>query len=138
MKNYNYDEIEIGTTESFSRTITAEMMEMFLKISGDENPLHTDCDYAKEKGYEDRVVYGMLTASLYSTLAGVYIPGKKSLLQSVESKFVKPVYIGDELTVTGKVVEKSETYELIRVKAEIRNQKGEKVSKGLLQIGLIG
>lgn len=137
MKDYSYSEIEIGTTESFSRVITAEMMDMFLKISGDENPLHTDEEYAVTKGYANRVVYGMLTASLYSTLAGVYLPGKKSLLQSVESKFVKPVYVGDELKVTGKVVEKSETYELIRVKAEIRNQKGEKVSKGVLQIGLL-
>ena len=137
MNHYKYDEIEVGMVESFSRTITEQMQEMFLQISGDENPLHNDADFAKEKGYIDKVVYGMLTASLFSTLAGVYMPGEKSLLQSVESKFVKPVYIGDELTVTGKVVEKSETYELIRVKAEIRNQRGEKVCRGLLQIGLI-
>ena len=137
MNHYKYDEIEVGMVESFSRTITEQMQEMFLQISGDENPLHNDADFAREKGYVDKVVYGMLTASLFSTLAGVYMPGEKSLLQSVESKFVKPVYIGDELTVTGKVVEKSETYELIRVKAEIRNQKGEKVCRGLLQIGLI-
>lgn len=137
MNHYKYDEIEVGMVESFSRIITEQMQEMFLQISGDENPLHNDADFAKEKGYIDKVVYGMLTASLFSTLAGVYMPGEKSLLQSVESKFVKPVYIGDELTVTGKVVEKSETYELIRVKAEIRNQRGEKVCRGLLQIGLI-
>ena len=137
MNHYKYDEIEVGMVESFSRIITEQMQEMFLQISGDENPLHNDATFAKEKGYVDKVVYGMLTASLFSTLAGVYMPGEKSLLQSVESKFVKPVYIGDELTVTGKVVEKSETYELIRVKAEIRNQRGEKVCRGLLQIGLI-
>lgn len=137
MKKYRYCDLEVGTEESFVRKITPDMQEMFMQISGDENPLHTDEEYAKSKGYKETVVYGMLTASLYSTLAGMYLPGEKSLLQSVESKFVKPVYVGDILTVTGKIVEKSETYELIRVKAEIRNQDGEKVSKGLLQIGLI-
>lgn len=137
MNKYTFDEIEEGLTESFTRTITPEMQEMFLQISGDENPLHNDEDFAKAKGYENKVVYGMLTASLYSTLAGVYLPGERSLLQSVESKFVKPVYIGDDLTVVGKVIEKNDTCQLIRVRADIKNQKGEKVSRAILQIGLI-
>lgn len=137
MNYYTYDEIQVGQTETFSRKITAEMQEMFLKISGDENPLHNDDEFAKERGYEGKVVYGMLTAALYSTLAGVYLPGEKSLLQSVESKFTKPVYVGDELTVIGKVLEKNDTCQLIRVRADIKNQNGEKVSRAVLQIGLI-
>ena len=49
----------------------------------------------------------MLTASFLSTLAGIYLPGEKSLIHSVETKMIKPVFIGDELIVTGKVSEKS-------------------------------
>lgn len=138
MNHYTYDEISVGMKESFTVTVTEEMQNAFRMISTDENPLHASDEYAKSKGYEQKVVFGMLTASFYSALAGVYIPGERSLLHSVESKFLKPVYVGDTLTIEGKVTEKSETYELIQVKAVIRNQNGDKVSKATLQIGLIG
>lgn len=137
MNHYAYDEISVGMTESFSVTVTDEMQDAFRMITGDVNPLHESEEFAREKGYDGKVVFGMLTSSLYSTLAGVYLPGEKSLVQSCEAKFMKPVYIGDVLTVEGKVSEKSETYEIIQVKAVIKNQKGEKVSKANLQIGLI-
>lgn len=70
MNAYKLSDIFIGMKESFSRVVTAEMMDQFLEISGDENPLHNDETYAREKGFPGRVVYGMLTASLISTLGG--------------------------------------------------------------------
>ena len=94
MNEYKMSDLAVGMTESFSKKITAEMMEKFYEISGDENPLHRDAEFARTKGFEDRVVYGMLTASLISTLGGVYLPGKYCLIQGVETKFLKPVFIG--------------------------------------------
>ena len=70
MNHFSYDDITVGQTAEFSREITAEMMERFRELSGDENPLHKDEAYAKEKGFPGRVVYGMLTSSLYSCLGG--------------------------------------------------------------------
>lgn len=137
MNNYTYEEIEIGLTESFSVTVTEEMQDSFRAMTGDINPLHSSEEFAKAKGYDGIVVFGMLTASLYSTLAGVYLPGEKSLVHSCETKFMKPVYIGDTLTVEGKVDEKNDTYGLIRIKAVIKNQNGVKVSKASIQVGLI-
>lgn len=137
MNTYSYDEITVGMKEVFEVVITPEMQNAFCKITGDVNPLHQDEAFAKSKGYEGAVVYGMLTSSFYSTLAGVYLPGEKSLVHSIEAKYLKPVYVGDTLTIEGKVDEKNDTYKLIRVKAVIRNQKGEKVSKALMQVGLI-
>lgn len=137
MNTYTYEEITEGMKESFTVTVTEEMQESFRNITGDINPLHKSHEFAREKGYEGCAVFGMLTASFYSTLAGVYLPGEKSLIHSVEVKFSKPVYIGDVLTIEGKVDEKNDTYQLIKVKATIKNQKGEKVSKANLQIGLI-
>ena len=137
INNYSYEDIEVGMKETFTVTVTEEMQESFCRMTGDINPLHRDAEYARSKGYKDRVVYGMLTSSLYSTLAGVYLPGVRSLVHSCEAKFLKPVYIGDVLTVEGKVDEKNDTYSLIRIKAVIRNQDGVKVSKADMQIGLI-
>ena len=136
MNEYTYEEIAIGQKESFSVTVTEEMMNSFRDITGDINPLHNDKDYAISKGHPDRVVYGMLTGSMLSTLAGVYLPGKRSLIQEVKLKFAKPVYIGDTLTVEGVVEEKHDSYRLIIVKVAIRNQNGDKVCRAKMQIGV--
>jgi len=137
MNQYNYNEIEIGQKESFSVTVTKENQDAFRLITGDSNPLHGDGVYAVKMGYEGCVVFGMLTASYYSTLAGVYLPGKYSLLHHVNSKFIKPVYIGDTLTISGCVTDKNDTFQIITVKATISNQYGVKVSKAEMQIGII-
>lgn len=76
MNEYRFEDLEIGQTESFQSTITEEMMRMFCTITGDQNPLHMQELFAREKGYENRVVYGMLSASFISTLGGMYLPGK--------------------------------------------------------------
>ena len=136
MNEYRYEEIEIGHKESFTVTVTEDMMRSFCLMTGDINPLHNDEEYAKSKGHPGRVVYGMLTASLLSTLAGVYLPGKRSLIQEVKIKFAKPVYVGDRLTVEGNVEEKNDTYSLIMLKVSIFNQKMEKVCRAKMQIGV--
>ena len=76
MNQYTIDTVKIGDTAQFTRTMDAAFFAQFESISGDNNPLHTDPAFAKAHGFPDRVLYGMCTASLYSTLAGVYRPGK--------------------------------------------------------------
>ncbi len=136
MNDFRYEEIKTGHKESFTVNITEEMMSAFRQITGDINPLHNDEDYAKEQGHKGRVVYGMLTASLLSTLAGVYLPGKRSLIHEVKIKFAKPVYIGDTLTIEGEVEEKNDTYSLLMLKVTIRNQDGNKVCRAKMQVAV--
>ena len=137
MNEYKYEEIEIGHKESFTVTVTEEMMDSFCRITGDINPLHCDEQYAKSQGHSGRVVYGMLTSAMLSTLAGVYLPGKRSLIQEVKIKLAKPVFIGDELTVEGEVDEKHDAYSLIMIKVTIRNQDGVKVCRAKMQVSCI-
>jgi 3-hydroxybutyryl-CoA dehydratase len=137
MNSYQWEDISVGMEEQFRVTVSEEMMDMFRHITGDSNPLHNDTAFAAQRGYPDRVAYGMLTASFLSTLAGVYLPGEKSLIHSIEGKFVKPVYVGDELTVSGIVKEMDERFHCFWMKVEIRNQKNEKVLRGSMQIGII-
>lgn len=134
MNYYTYSEINVGDEESFYHEITEEQMEAFLKITNDTNSLHNDEKKAIEEGYEGRVVYGMLTASLISTLAGVYMPGENSLINSEELYFAKPVYIGDKLLVRGKVYAKNDKFNLITLKVSITNQKNEKICRGKMEI----
>ena len=138
MRKYTFDEIEVGMTESFSKEITPEMEDMFRAITGDENPLHQDDAYAREVSggkFESHVAFGMLTASLYSTIAGMYLPGKYSLIHSLERvDFKKPVFAGDVLTVTGTVKEKQDDLHLILLDVIIRNQNNKVVSKAGMKV----
>lgn len=134
MNEYKYEEIAVGHKESFEVTITQEMVDSFRNITQDVNPLHRDEEYAREKGHPGTVVFGMLTASFLSTLAGVYLPGKLSLIQEVKIKFAKPVYVGDVITVEGVVDEKNDTFNLLMIKYSMKNQDGVKVMRGSMQV----
>lgn len=137
MNRYQFEDIYVGLKEEFQVTVTEEMFLQFCQMTGDVNPLHTDETFAEEKGYEAKVAYGMLTASFLSTLAGVYLPGEHSLIHSVESKFTKPVYVGDTLTISGRVTECNEMFSVFTMKTTIVNQNGEKVLRGKMQVGVI-
>lgn len=135
MNTYVFADIQEGLTVSFSKKITQEMEQKFRNISGDENPLHWDDAYAEEiGGYKKHIIFGMLTASLFSTFAGMYLPGKYSLIHSLEIKFLQPVFVGDELTVSGTVVGKQEELKLIRIKVKILNQADECVLKADMKV----
>ena len=136
MNSYTLAELRPGMTESFTVTVTEEKMELFRQLSGDESPIHIDAEYAQQRGYPGRVCYGMLGASFFSTLAGVYLPGEHCLLHSVESKFAKPIFIGDTLTITGKVDEVNDVFGEITIKATITNQDGKKVTRGVIKAGV--
>ena len=115
MNTFTYDEISVGQEESFEFCISEDNMVEFRNITGDINPLHLDKDYAIKRGYKDRVCYGMLTASFLSTLAGVYLPGRASLIHSVQINMLQPVYINQPLICFGIVANKSETSKAIKL-----------------------
>ncbi len=136
LQHYTFCEIAVGMAQHFTMTITKETMAQFYAMTGDCSPIHIDADYAKERGFAGHVVYGMLCASMVSTLAGVYLPGEHCLLHQLKTKFTKPVYIGDVLTVSGTVSEVNETFRTITVKFSITNQDGKKVTRGSYIAGL--
>lgn len=138
MNEYTISELEVGMKASFTRKITKEMEDCFRNISGDENPLHKDDEFAREISngqFSGHAAFGMLTASLYSTIAGMYLPGKYSLIHSFdELSFLKPVFVDDELTVEGEVIDKDEELRLIRIKVAIKNQNNKSVSRAKMKV----
>ena len=138
MNQYTLAEIEVGMKAVFHKTITKEMEDAFRVISGDENPLHKDDTFAVEISngkFPGHAAFGMLTASLYSTVAGMYLPGKYSLIHSFEElSFTKPVFVGDDLTVEAEVTDKEIALKLIRLKVTIKNQNNKLVSKAKMKV----
>lgn len=137
MNHYEFDNFEIGLSVSFTSHITNEKMQQFFNICGDDNPLHMEDSYARQKGFDSRVVYGMLTSAMYSTLVGVYLPGEKCILKSVKILFQNPVYVNDILTVSGIVKEKDERFQQAVIKAKIINQNKRTVSKAEILVGFL-
>ncbi|MBE5894451.1 MAG: MaoC family dehydratase [Lachnospiraceae bacterium] len=137
MNHYTFEELSVGMEESFSVTVTEEMHNKFTELSGDINPMHLSEEYAKEHGYAGKLVYGMLTASFYSTLVGVYLPGEHCVFHEIRSTFNAPVYAGDTLTIHGEIVQIHEDFRRIKIKAYIVNQEGTKVSLSTLTVGVV-
>ena len=138
MNEYTIEEIQVGMSASFKKLITKEMEDSFRVITGDENPLHKEDDFALEisgGNFKGHAAFGMLTASFYSTVAGMYLPGKYSLIHSFdEISFMKPVFVGDELTVNAEVIDKDEALKMIRLKIIIKNQDNKKVSRAKMKV----
>lgn len=139
MNRYTFEDLPVGHTESFPAHIGPEEMALFARLTGDENPLHTDGDYARSKGYAGKVAYGMLTASFLSTLAGMYLPGERSLLQEVEVKFVRPLIPreGLDLVVSGTVTEREERFRRLTVKVSVTGEDGTKYLRGTMKVGVL-
>ncbi|NBI60441.1 dehydratase [Lachnospiraceae bacterium] len=137
MNEYRIQDLSVGMKESFSIVITESMAEKFFEITGDKNPLHSDPEFAGKKGFPDKIVYGMLTASFISTFGGEYLPGRNCLIQGLEVSFPKPVMIGDHLTVCGEIIKLYEELKCVVIKITIRNQRGEKVLRGKLKAGVL-
>lgn len=130
---YSFEEIEVGLNHSFELIINEELVSDFAKISGDFNPLHMDEQYAKDAKFEKRVCHGMLLASFFSRLIGMYLPGKNALYFSQNLDFVKPCFIGDKIIVNGEVIDKSESTKMIKIKTTILNQNNETLVEGIAQ-----
>jgi 3-hydroxybutyryl-CoA dehydratase len=137
VNEYAVGDVRVGMAEEFSVTVTRTMTTEFVGISGDINPLHVDERYAEAKGFRDSVVHGLLTSAFYSTLVGVYLPGKHCLLQSIKVTFHNPVFAGDHVTVRGEITHVSEALRVMTVRGSITNQAGDTVSKAQIQVGFI-
>lgn len=125
-----YDEIEIGREAKLRRTITEKDIQVFADLTGDDNPLHMDDGFAAGTPYRKRVVHGMLCASFISTVIGTELPGTGALWVSQTLNFILPVRIGDELTVTAVVRQKSPAQRAIVLDITVTDKADRKVLTG--------
>lgn len=133
-QEYSFDDIKVGQSKDFQITVNQELLENFAKVSGDFNPLHMNETYAKETKFGRRICHGMLLASFFSRLVGMYLPGVNALYFSQNLSFVNPCYIGDNVTVSGEVIDKSEATRIIKLKTIVKNEQEKLLVEGTAQI----
>ena len=105
MEGKSIEELEVGQTDSFTKTITEADVVLFGGVSGDLNPAHFNEEYAKNSLFKKRIAHGALVASLFSTVLGTHLPGMGTIYLQQDSKFVKPVYLGDTIKATIEIAE---------------------------------
>jgi 3-hydroxybutyryl-CoA dehydratase len=93
-----FEDIEIGATASFSKTIGETDLYLYCGISGDFNPLHVDDMYSSKAMFKGRIVHGLLVASFISNVLGTQLPGPGTIYINQSLKFFAPVYVGDTIT----------------------------------------
>jgi 3-hydroxybutyryl-CoA dehydratase len=127
---YTFDSINVGINHEFKITVTEKLVLDFSVISGDFNPLHMDENYAIKSKFKKRICHGMLLASFFSRLVGMYLPGKNALYFSQILNFVSPCFINDIITVKGEIIDKNYATKIITVKTSIVNEKNELILDG--------
>ena len=131
---YSFDEIELGMQKSFKVDISKNMLDVFGRDTGDYNPLHMSEEYASSTSFKKRVCSGMFLSSFFSRLVGMYLPGKHALHISQSLNFVNPCFIGEMITVEGKVVDKSPATKIIKLETTITNESGKRIIDGKAQV----
>lgn len=110
------EDLSIGMTDLYAKTITEADIVAFASISGDTNPVHLDAAFAAQTHFGERIAHGMLSASFISTVLGTRLPGPGCIYLSQILRFRAPVKAGD--TVTARVVVKDIEHKSKRVTVE--------------------
>lgn len=130
MQELNYEDIHVGDSATFTKTITTYDVETFAGITGDFNPIHINAEYAKNTIFKERIAHGMLTAGFISAVLGTELPGPNSIYLGQDLKFTAPVKIGDTVTAKVTVTEKRDDKKIIKLHTTVTNQRGETVIDG--------
>ena len=122
---------QMGEKEAVSKTISETDVYLFAGISGDFNPVHVNKIAAELSPFKKQIVHGFLVGCLLSNVIGMKLPGPGTIYMEQDMKFLKPVYIGDTLTASVKIVEiVNETKNILKLETVITNQEDEIVVNG--------
>ncbi|MGB2221980.1 MaoC family dehydratase [Neptunomonas sp.] len=129
LHGYYLEDLEVGMSASYSKTISEADVYMFAGISGDNNPLHVNAEYAETTVFEQRIVHGMFSAALISTVAGTKLPGPGAIYVDQQIKFKSPIYFGDTATATLTITDINTRHRRVVLKSDV-TVKGKVVATG--------
>jgi len=130
MTGKTMEELSVGQSARFSKTITEADIYLYAGVSGDFNPAHVNEEFAKKTFFKTRIAHGMLTASFISTIIGTMLPGPGSIYMRQQVNFLAPVKIGDTVTAIVEVAEILSEKKRVRLKTTCVNQEGTTVVDG--------
>lgn len=134
-----YDDFPVGSKGQFRKPVTEHDNALFAELSGDYNPIHFRDDVAQAGGFEGRISNGFVTES---RIAGALVEtfgmdGTVVLALEKNTRFLRPVYMNDEITATVEVVRRVKSMSALHIQAACFNQRGEQVVATKMVIRLL-
>lgn len=118
MHGHYLEDLKVGMSAVFGKTVTEADIAAFAGVSGDTNPIHLHDGFAQTTRFGGRIAHGMLGASFISAVIGTKLPGPGSLYVSQSLNFKAPVRIGETVTARVEIVEIDSTRRRVRLKTE--------------------
>ena len=134
IENVTYDELAVGRSARLVRVLTHDDIQAFALVSGDVNPAHVDPDYAQGTRFQGVIGHGMWGGALISSVLGTQFPGQGTIYVEQTLQFLRPVRLGDALTVVLTVTAKEDTKRRVTLDCDVRNQTGEQVISGVATV----
>lgn len=130
MSGLTIEQLELGQSAEFTKTVAESDVYGFAGITGDFNPVHVDAVAAEASRFGQRIVHGMLTGAFVSTVIGMKLPGPGVIYLSQSLRFTAPVFFGDTITARVEVSELNREKNRVRLATRCVNQNGEVVAEG--------
>ena len=124
------ENLEIGQSAAFSKTISESDVYLFAGITGDFNPAHVNQPYAEKTFFKARIAHGILVAGLLSAVMANQLPGPGAVYIHQDLDFKAPVYIGDTVTAQVEVLSIDLDTNRVELKTTCLNQEGKVVVDG--------
>ena len=115
------EDLKIGQSAMFGRTVTDADIAAFAGVSGDTNPIHLHDGFARTTRFGRRIAHGMLSGSFISTVIGTKLPGPGAVYISQTMAFMAPVMIGDTITAVATVTAIDEKRRRVTLKTQCFN-----------------
>lgn len=133
-RDMHFSDIAPDQVFSFEKLVDQKLVAAFADVSGDYNPLHTDPLYAQDTPFGDTIAHGMLLASFFSALVGMFCPGLRSLYLSQDLKFTHPLLVGERVLVQGRVVSTSPATQIVTLETIIKDSHGRVIVEGTARV----
>lgn len=110
--------------------ISSEMVQAFVNLSGDDAPIHVNGEFARKRGFEGPICHGILLTAFVSRILGNWLPGKESILKSIEMDFRRPAEYPCTVQVEVRVTKVFNSVGMIRLGIEISHERDEMIARG--------
>lgn len=124
------DQLHVGDTAQFSKTVSETDVYLFAGVSGDFNPAHINEQYASGTFFGKRIAHGLLSASFLSAVLANQLPGPGAIFLSLSVRFQAPVFIGDTITARAEVAQVDSEKHRVIMNLSCINQDEKQVLEG--------
>ena len=116
--------------------ISRHQLALYCGGSGDHNPIHVDIDFAKKFGFKDVFAHGMLSMAFLGRVVTGWVPQKQ--VRGLGTRFTSITWVGDVITVSGKVTAKREANgeKVVDLEVKCTNQNGQDTLQGHATVAL--